>query len=76
MLMKYKGLKNAARYKIAGDADGMPKYLAFYYFPSMKEFEIYSKSPEFLAAIKEMGESWPKGVEIVSKNVYELIKEW
>ncbi len=76
MLKKYKGLKNVARYKVAGDPGSMPVYLAIYMFAGQKDLEGFGKSPEFAAAIKEMNESWPTGIEIVSRTQYDLIKEW
>ena len=74
MLMKYKGVKAVARYRVM-DAK-TPQFIAIYHFDSQQDFEAFSKSPEFKAAIEEMGQSWPKGIEITSRQQSELIKQW
>jgi uncharacterized protein (TIGR02118 family) len=74
MLLKYKGLKRVARYKMV-DAQN-PQYMAVYHFESLQDFEDFGKSPEFKAAIEEMNQSWPTGIEIISRQQSELIKEW
>jgi uncharacterized protein (TIGR02118 family) len=76
LLKKYKGLKNVARYKVAGEPGNMPVYIAIYTFASQKDLDAFGKSPEFAAAIEEMNESWPTGFEIVSRTQYNLLKEW
>ncbi|MBP1707002.1 MAG: hypothetical protein H6Q39_726 [Chloroflexi bacterium] len=76
MLLKFKGLKGAARYKVIGDSADAPRFIALYKFGSAKDFEEFQKSPELAAAIKEMGESWGNNVELTSRIQYELIKEW
>jgi uncharacterized protein (TIGR02118 family) len=76
MLRKYKGLKGVTRYKIACEAPGSAQYIAVYNFDSVKDFEAFGKSPEFAAAIKEMNQSWPKGLSIVSRVQYEVIQNW
>jgi uncharacterized protein (TIGR02118 family) len=76
MLLKFKGLKGAARYKVIGDPSDAPRYMALYKFGSAKDFADFQKSPELAAAVKEMGESWGNNVELTSRVQYELIKEW
>jgi uncharacterized protein (TIGR02118 family) len=76
MLLKFKGLKGAARYKLAGESAEMPTYIAIYEFASRKDFEDFGQSPEFAAAIEEMQKSWPSGIEILVRTPYELIKKW
>ena len=73
LLCKYKGLKGVTRYKIASQSAGAAQYIAVYNFDSLKDFEAFGKSPEFSAAIKEMNESWPQGISIVSRVQYERI---
>ncbi len=73
MLCKFKGVKGVTRYKIANHASGGAQYIAVYNFDSLKDFESFGKSPEFAAAIKEMNESWPQGISIVSRAQYESI---
>jgi uncharacterized protein (TIGR02118 family) len=77
LLLKYKGMLEAARYQITNDQSGQPKYIAIYKFNSQKDFDALRTSPEFAAAMKEMKESWGDGeVEIKYASIYELIKEW
>lgn len=76
MLLKYKGVIGAARYKIVNETAQQPKYIALYKFASQKDCDGLSKSPEFAAAIKEMRESWGNGIEIKYAANYELIQEW
>ena len=76
LLLRYKGLKGVARYKLAGEPGGMPQYIAVYSFASQEDLEGFGKSAEFTAAIEEMQQSWPKGIEIVARSQYDLIKEW
>jgi len=73
MLCKYKGVKGVARYKTINPSTGAAQYIAIYNFDCRKDFEAFGKSPEFAAAIKEMNESWPQGISIVSRNQYERI---
>jgi uncharacterized protein (TIGR02118 family) len=74
MLMKYKGVKAVARYKVVDSK--VPQFIAIYHFDSQQDFEAFGKSPEFKAAIEEMGQSWPKGIEFTSRQQSELIKQW
>jgi uncharacterized protein (TIGR02118 family) len=74
MLKKYKGVKRVARYKILGCET--LEYLAVYHFDSLEDFQAFGQSPEFKAAIAEMNQSWPKGIEIVSRQQSELIQDW
>ena len=76
MLMKYKGVKGVARYKVTSEKTEKPQYIAIYRFNSQKDFEDFGKSPEFAAAIEEMKQSWPQGIEIISRTQHELIQEW
>jgi uncharacterized protein (TIGR02118 family) len=76
MLMKCPGVKGAARYKVTGGNSHKPRFIAVYYFDSRQAFENYKNSPQFAAAIEEMNQSWPQGIEIVSRVQHELIQEW
>lgn len=76
MLMKYKGVKRVARYKVTREKSEKPRYVAIYQFDSQKDFENFGKSPELAAAIAEMKQSWPQGLDIISRVQQELIKEW
>jgi uncharacterized protein (TIGR02118 family) len=76
MLMKYRGVKGVARYKVAGGNASKPRYIAVYHFDNWQEFENYKKSAEFAAAMAEMNQSWPQGIEILSRVQHELIQEW
>jgi uncharacterized protein (TIGR02118 family) len=74
MLKKYKGVKRVARYKVLGSET--PQYLAVYHFDSVEDFQAFSQSPEFKAAIAEMNQSWPGGIEITARQQGELIQDW
>jgi len=76
MLLKFKGLKGVTRYKVAGEPSQPPRFMAVYKFASQKDLEAFQKSPEAAAAIKDMQESWGKRVELTSRTLCELIKEW
>ncbi len=74
MLMKYRGVKTVARYKVMNAKS--PQFIAIYRFDSLKDFEAFGASPELKAAIEEMQQSWPQWIEITARQQYELIKEW
>ncbi len=76
MLLKFKKLKGVARYKVIGKPGDLPKYIAIYKFPSLKDFEEFGKSSELAAAQKEMQGTWGQKIELTSRIQYELIKEW
>ncbi len=76
LLMKHKGVKGVIRYKTIDEKSKNPQFIAVYRYDSFKDFEEFGKSPEFAAAIAEMNQSWPKGLKIVERVQYELIKEW
>jgi uncharacterized protein (TIGR02118 family) len=73
LIRKYKGVKRVARYKVTGDK---VQYLAVYHYDSLKDLEAMSNSPEFKAAIAEMNQSWPTGIEILNRQQCELIADW
>jgi uncharacterized protein (TIGR02118 family) len=74
MLMKYKGVKAVARYKVIDSK--VPQFVAVYHFDSLPDFKAFGESPEFKAAIAEMNQSWPKGIDITARQQCELIKDW
>jgi uncharacterized protein (TIGR02118 family) len=77
LLLKFKGLKEAYRYRIRNQSADLPKYVAVYKFASQSDFEAYQKSPELAAAIKEMNESWKPGdIKRRLAIQYEQIKSW
>ena len=77
LLLKFKGLKEATRYKIISETDEYPKYLTIYKFDSQKDYEEYQVSPEYAAAIEEMRESWGEsGFELKWHVPYETMKTW
>ena len=56
MLMKFKGIKKVTRYKVTGDTK-LAQYLAIYEYDSRKDMDALTASPEFKAAIDEMGQT-------------------
>jgi uncharacterized protein (DUF1330 family) len=77
MLLKFKGLKRASRYKQLGENKEQATYLAFYEFENKDALDALHASPEFAAAMEEMKETWKDG-GFESKWVvpYEHIKTW
>jgi len=77
MLFKYPGLKKVTRYRILGEAEGQPTYLALDEYASPAALEGMQTSEEFKAAMEEMQQSWPSGgFGIKYAVVYEGIKTW
>ena len=74
VLMKFKKLKKASRYKRIGDDERVPQYIAVYYFDNFGDFEEYNKSPELADAIKTEGR--PDGIVVKWRAQFELIKSW
>lgn len=77
LLLRFKGLKAVTRYKITGEAEEYPKYLAIYKFDSQEAYQAYETSPELAAAREEMRETWKEGgFEIKWRVQYESMKTW
>ena len=77
MLLKFKGIREAARYKIINGTEGSPKYLSVFEFESLKAFEEYGTSPELTLARADFRETWKGGeVEIKWQAQYEVIRTW
>jgi len=76
MLLKFKRLKGAARYRVLGDPINKPRFMAIYRFDSDKDFETFEKSPEAAAASEERRERWGNKIELISRVQCELIREW
>ena len=80
MLLKYKGIKKATRYRKIGDKEEGPKYLGIYEFESKKALDIFNdfdKCPEHAAARDRMKETWKNGGFIIKWIVpYEEIETW
>ena len=76
MILKSKKVQAVARYKVTGETSDRPRYIAIYKFASRKDLEDMEKGPEFGDAIKEMRETWGQKIEVSSRVIYELIKEW
>ena len=76
MLLKFRGLKGAARYKIVYESNEYPTYLAIYHYENRQAYEESRSSPELAAAREELQVSWPNGLDSKWRVQYELIKEW
>ena len=77
MLLKCSGLKRAVRYKLLNESEDYPKYLAIYEFENRGAFKAYETSPELVAALEEMRETWKQnGYQTKWRVQYELIKTW
>jgi len=77
MLMKYKGIKKVARYRMNVEKGNKPTYLAIYEYDSKEALDAMPQSAEFKAAIEEMQGTW-KGemFDIKWAASYEPIKTW
>jgi antibiotic biosynthesis monooxygenase (ABM) superfamily enzyme len=73
MLLKFKPLMGAARYKLAGEPH---RYIAVYRFASWADFEAFGKSPELAAALEELQGTWGDSIKIASMAQWEFIKDW
>lgn len=77
LLLKFKGVKSAARYQRIGEGSQYPEYLATYEFEDEPTFLEFWDSPERAVAHKERLNSWKdKPYEIKAMFTYELIKSW
>ncbi len=77
MLLGFKGVKQASRYRLKGDNAQCAKYLAIYEFESEEALAEFPKSPAFAAAVRDY-ENKKEEVGFTMKwaGVYELIKSW
>lgn len=75
MLMKFKGLKEVTRYRIASESPEYPNYLAVYKFDNYDVYQAYDSSPERAAVSEEMKQTW-KGDEfkVVWRVQYQPLK--
>ncbi|HSW59044.1 MAG TPA: EthD family reductase [Dehalococcoidales bacterium] len=77
MMFAFKGMKKAARYRLAGESPGCSQYLAVYEFDSSEDLKAFFQSPEFSAAVKDFDEKWKDGgFERKWGASYELIQSW
>ena len=77
MMFRYKGMKKASRYRLAGDEEGISKYLVIYEFASKEDLESFTQSPEFADAVRDFDEKWKDGgFESKWNASYEIIKSW
>ena len=91
-VMKFKGVKKATRYKMAGAAignekvgvltvtgaeQGYPKFLTVYEYDTMQDFEELEKSPEMAAARKDwFAVKEEMGAELFWRVQYEYMETW
>jgi hypothetical protein len=76
MVLKFRRIEQAARYKVISEKTALPRYIAIYKFPSQQDFEAFEEGPELAAALKEMVETWGKRIDTISRVQCELIQEW
>lgn len=80
MLLDYKSIKKATRYKIInnmGENKGQATYLACYEFETEAAFEGYVKSPALAAALKDTDETWKDGGFTKTwRAAYQPIQSW
>ena len=77
LLLKFKGLKRVARYRVIGESSKYHEYLASYEFRSEKIFKEFWDSPERAVALEERLNSWEdKPYEIKAMVYYGLIRSW
>ncbi len=75
-----KRIKGATRYKLIGvtrPGREQPKYLAIYYFKNRKDYEDWSKGPEYQGCIAQRRGFWSDDAFYSMNNgAYEVIDEW
>ena len=77
LLLKFKGLKGASRYKQLGENKEQATYLAFYEFENKEALDALHQSPEFAVAMEDMKETWKDGgFELKWAAPYERVKTW
>ncbi len=78
MLIKFKGMVDATRYKLVGKAGDPPTYLNVYTFESHDALMKYESSPELAAAMEEKMQTWGKGggPQVDYKLEYKWVKYW
>ena len=77
LLLKFKGITEVTRYKLMNETEEYPKYLAIYKFESQSTLEAYETSPELVAALAELKETWKEGgFESKWRVQYEVMKTW
>jgi heme-degrading monooxygenase HmoA len=77
MLLGFKGLKQASRYRRIGDDAQSAKFLTIYEFESKESMDAFPKSPAFAAAIKDYENKKEEvGFNLKWATSYELIKSW
>jgi len=76
MLLKFKRLMGATRYKVITEPTQPNQYVAVYKFANRQDFEAFGASPELAAALKELQGTWGESIKITSMAQWELIKDW
>ncbi len=77
MLLKFKGIIKATRYKRVGDNKEYPEHLSIFEFDSLESFKDYLESTELADAVAERKSSWPSGGHERRWRVqYEMIENW
>ena len=77
LVMKYEGIKRAARYRRLGDNTNCTKYLTLYEYVSKEAADGWEKTAEFAEGMKELQETWKDGgLDLKWGIAYEQIKTW
>lgn len=77
LLMKFKGIKRAARYQRISENGEHLEFLATYEFESEPVFKEFWDSPERAVALEERLATWKdKPFEIKAMVTYKLLKSW
>jgi antibiotic biosynthesis monooxygenase (ABM) superfamily enzyme len=77
MLMKYKGIKKVTRYRVIGEEEQRPKFIAIYEYDTKDDLDTLPKTPEFQEAIAEMQETWKGNMPDIKMAISaEPIETW
>lgn len=76
MILKSGKVQGVVRYKAVNVPLDQSPYIAMYRFANQKDMEDFSQSPELKAAVEEMAQTWADRVEVTSRVLCELVKEW
>ena len=61
MCMKYAGMRRVTRYRLLTGPPGHARYLTVYEFQDQSAMDAFPKSPECIAATREMKQTWKDG---------------
>jgi Domain of unknown function (DUF4286) len=75
MCLKYAGMRRVTRYRLLSGPSAHARYLTVYEFQDQSAMDAFPKTPECIAAMQEMKQSWKDGDFTISLAAqYETIR--